>query len=569
MKTRKIIAAVVATFMVLAASALPAQAAGVKYQVTGKIFGAKGKTVMLIADTGKVLGSQAITKSPSTLKITSNSTTSNLSGATLQIVTTSGGDYYGPVVLGWSSKSKVYTQFGTKPTSKGKYNVGDLSVKKITSLQGYAKAAKSLSVSKKQVKNSVVKAANYKPVGVGTYGKAPGGTNAQAFLSNLRNFNGSSLVGDFDVQNAIADDQKFDGGDADGDGLPNAFDVNDDGDGKLDQAEDQNQQIAPTPELLQKNCEAQASFNIFTNFKSTAQNFAGNLNYYGTGEFEATDERIANALTNTMSIVMQPIASVCGSNVVRSEFKGVGTLPYAPADYVDISSVPTGPGTTGDYQWTVGNGKIGNTTIAGLAPFTFTSPKQISGQDVLMQRVTTADGKVYEFAGTMGFVFVTHPVPLRYSTDGTNFTDITFSGNRATYGSTVNNGPNSETNFIPLTQSTTLSVKFAVPQRLAIDGETGSYWDLGNMTYTPDIPNGFGGGQGPGKCDLLSRTDSQADSAVTSSARTFSMVFKLGDCFTERNKSWGTGAMQGGFDIQVVPSGGGGNSAQKLGVLGQ
>ena len=569
MNTRKIIAAIVATFMVLAASALPAQAAGVKYQVTGKISGAQGKTVLLIANTGKVLGSQAISKSPTTLKITSNSKTSNLSGATLQLVTTSGGDYYGPVVLGWNSKTKVYTQFGTKPTSKGKYAVGNLSVKGITTLQGYAKAAKSLSPSRKQVKNSVTKAVNYKPVGVGTYGKAPGGTNAQAFLSNLRNFNGASLVGDFDIRNAIADDQKFDGGDADGDGLPNAFDVNDDGDGKLDQAEDQNQQIAPTQELLQKTCEAQASFNVFTNFKSTAQNFAGNLNYYGTGEFQATDARIANALTNTMSIVMQPITSVCGSNVTKSEFKGVGTLPYAPADYVDITSVSTGPGTTGDYQWTVGNGKINNTTIAGLAPFTFTSPKQISGQDVLMQRVTTADGKVYEFAGTMGFVFVTHPVPLSYSTDGTNFTDITFSGNQATYGSTVNNGPNSETNFIPLSQIMTLSVKFAVPQRLAIDGETGSYWDLGNMTYTPDIPNGFGGGQGPGKCDSLSKTDSLADSAVASSARTFAMVFTLGDCFTARGKSWGTGAMQGGFDIQVVPSGGGGNSAQKLGVLGQ
>jgi len=564
--TREIIAAIVATFMVLAASALPAQAAGVKYQVSGNISGAKGKTVLLIANTGKVLGSQAISKSPATLKITSNSKTSNLSGATLQLVTTSGGDYYGPVVLGWSSKTKVYTQFGTNPTSKGKYTVGNLSVKGVTTLQGYAKAAKSLSPSKKQVKNSVTKAVNYKPVGVGTYGKTPGGTNAQAFLSNLRNFSGASLIGDFDIRNAIAEDQKFDGGDADGDGLPNAFDVNDDGDGKLDQAEAQNQQIAPTPELLQKNCEAQASFNIFTNFKSTAQNFAGNLNYYGTGEFQATDARIANALTNTMSIVMQPITSVCGSNVVKSEFKGVGTLPYAPADYVDITGKSGG---TGDYQWTVGNGQISRNVITGLAPYTFKSPNEISGQDVLMQRVTTADGNVYEFAGTMGFVFVTHPVPLSYSTDGTNFTDITFSGNQATYGSTVNNGPNSETNFIPISVSTKLWIKFAVPQRLAFDGETAGYWDLGNMTYTPDVPNGFGGGQGPGKCDSLQSIDSTGDSAVTSSARTFAMVFTLGDCFTEKSKSWGTGAMQGGFDIQVVPSGGGGNSAQKLGVLGQ
>jgi hypothetical protein len=372
------------------------------------------------------------------------------------------------------------------------------------------------------------------------------------------------IVGDFDIRNAIADDQKFDGGDADGDGLPNAFDVNDDGDGKLDQAEDQNQQIAPTPELLQKNCEAQASFNIFTNFKSTAQNFAGNLNYYGTGEFQATDARIANALSNTMSIVMQPITTVCGSNVIKSEFKGVGTLPYAPSKYVDISSVPTsGPGTTGDYQWTVGNGKIGNTTIAGLAPFTFTSPKQISGQDVLMQRVTTADGKVYEFAGTMGFVFVTHPVPLRFSTDnGSSWSNVSFNGNTANYGTAGK---------ISLASSTKLIVEFAVPQRLAIDGEAGAYWDLGNMTYSPDAPNAFGGGGGPGKCDRQSATDLTADSQVASSARVFQLGFTLGECFSEKSKSWGTSGqeLQGGVDIQVVPSGGGGNSAQKLGISAQ
>jgi type IV secretory pathway VirB2 component (pilin) len=64
-KTRKIIAALVAAFMVIAASAAPAQAAKkpaktYNFKVTGTISGAAGKTVLLIADTGRVLGSQAI-----------------------------------------------------------------------------------------------------------------------------------------------------------------------------------------------------------------------------------------------------------------------------------------------------------------------------------------------------------------------------------------------------------------------------------------------------------------------------------------------------------------------------
>jgi hypothetical protein len=542
-------------FLVLGASALPAQAAKApktyNFKVTGTISGANGKTVLLLADTGRVLGSQSITAAKQGLSITSSQKTSNLSGATLQLVTTSGGDYYGPVVLGWKSKTKVYTQFGTKASSKGKYKVGTIVVSSASAsgLQGYGKVKKKLSV----VKKNVVAATNYKPAGVGTYGKTGGA--AVALLGNARGFVASGPIGDIDLRNVIAEDKKFDGGDADGDGLPNAFDVNDDGDALLDQADSN----SPTPSAG-ANCQAGASFNIFTNYKSTAQNFAGNLNYYGSGEFQATEARIANALTNIMSIVMQPITSVCGSNVVKSEFKGVGTLPYAPADYVDITGKSGG---TGDYQWTVGNGQISGNVITGLAPYTFKSPNEISGQDVLMQRVTTADGNVYEFAGTMGFVFVTHPVPLRYSTDnGTSWSNVTFSGGSATYGTAQK---------IALANNTKLTVEFAVPQRLAFDGEGGSYWDLGNMTYSPDAPNAFGGGGGPGKCDSQAATDATADSAVAASARVFQLGFTLGTCFSEKSKSWGTTGqeLQGGVDIQVVPAGGGGNSAQKLGISAQ
>ena len=555
MSLRRLLAAFMAAFLVLGASALPAQAAkapkSYNFKVTGTISGANGKTVLLLADTGRVLGSQSITAAKQGLSITSSQKTSNLSGATLQLVTTSGGDYYGPVVLGWKSKSSVYTQFGTKASSKGKYKVGTIVVTGASSsgLQGYGKVKKKLSV----VKKNAVAATNYKPAGVGTYGKTGGA--AVALLGGARGFVASGPIGDIDLRNAIAEDKKFDGGDADGDGLPNAFDVNDDGDALLDQADSN----SPTPSAG-ANCQAGASFNIFTNFKNTATNLTGNLNAYGTGDSLATDAKIATALTNTMSIVMQPITSVCGSNVVKSEFKGVGTLPYAPADYVDITGKSGG---TGDYQWTVGNGQISGNAVSGLAAYTFTAPNQISGQDVLMQRVTTADGNVYEFAGTMGFVFVTHPLPLRYSTDnGTSWSNFTFSGGSATYGTAQK---------IALANNTKLTVEFAVPQRLAFDGEGGSYWDLGNMTYSPDAPNAFGGGGGPGKCDSQAATDATADSAVAASARVFQLGFILGTCFSEKSKNWGTSGqdLQGGVDIQVVPSGGGGNSAQKLGISAQ
>jgi hypothetical protein len=539
-------------FLVLGASALPAQAAKApktyNFKVTGTISGANGKTVLLLADTGRVLGSQSITAAKQGLSITSSQKTSNLSGATLQLVTTSGGDYYGPVVLGWKSKTKVYTQFGTKASSKGKYKVGTIVVSSASAsgLQGYGKVKKKLTV----VKKNVVAATNYKPAGVGTYGKTGGA--AVALLGGARGFVASGPIGDIDLRNAIAEDKKFDGGDADGDGLPNAFDVNDDGDALLDQADSN----SPTPSAG-ANCQAGASFNVFTNFKSTQTDFFENINYYGqTGTpFKANTETIAAALERSLSVVLSPITQVCNSNVVKTEFKGIG-VPYAPSEYVDISDVNIGPGTTRDYQWKPGDGKVGG--VLKTTPFDFTSANQISGQDVLMQRVTTADGNQYEFASSVGFVFVTHPVPVAWAlttdnADATSYTDITFNLNgRATYSITgLSNGASNNT----------LVLKVTRPQRLAIDGESGSFYDLAGFRYTPDMPN-----DGAGKCDALSYSDTQlsTDSAVTETPSYLVIKWRLKDCYSSRG-TWQTGSASD-FDVQVEPSGSGGNSAQKLSV---
>jgi hypothetical protein len=552
MNLRKLLATVMAAFLVLGASALPAQAAKApktyNFKVTGTISGASGKTVLLLADTGRVLGSQSIVKSKQALSITSSQKTSNLSGATLQLVTTSGGDYYGPVVLGWKSKSSVYTQFGTKASSKGKYKVGTIVVSSASAsgLQGYGKVKKKLSV----VKKNVVAATNYKPAGVGNYGKTGGA--AVSLLGNARGFIGSGPIGDIDLRNTIPQEQAFDGGDADGDGLPNAFDVNDDGDALLDQADSN----SPTPSAG-ANCQAGASFNVFTNFKSTQTDFFENINYYGqTGTpFKANTETIAAALERSLSVVLSPITQVCNSNVVKTEFKGIG-VPYAPSEYVDISDVNIGPGTTRDYQWKPGDGKVGG--VLKTTPFDFTSANQISGQDVLMQRVTTADGNQYEFASSVGFVFVTHPVPVAWAlttdnADATSYTDITFNLNgRATYSITgLSNGASNNT----------LVLKVTRPQRLAIDGESGSFYDLAGFRYTPDMPN-----DGAGKCDALSYSDTQlsTDSAVTETPSYLVIKWRLKDCYSSRG-TWQTGSASD-FDVQVEPSGSGGNSAQKLSV---
>jgi hypothetical protein len=110
-----------------------------------------------------------------------------------------------------------------------------------------------------------------------------------------------------------------------------------------------------------------------------------------------------------------------------------------------------------------------------------------------------------------------------------------------------------------------LKIVFRVPQRLAIDGESGKYWNLGNMDYFPDIPNGFAGASGgPGKCDSQKNTDDRADSEATSEV-TFEATFDLGDCFRKKSIAW-TPSSTLDIDLQVIPITGGGNSAQKIGV---
>ena len=92
------------------------------------------------------------------------------------------------------------------------------------------------------------------------------------------------------------------GGDADDDGIPNAFDVNDDGDAVLDSADS----TTPAPKAAADDgtttCGA-VDFKIFTNYKATQAGFAGTINAYGVGAFKVDKTNIASTITKTMSMV--------------------------------------------------------------------------------------------------------------------------------------------------------------------------------------------------------------------------------------------------------------------------
>jgi len=511
--------------------------------------------------TGRQLASAPITKNSQ--KITLKTINTNtLNGATLQLVnskTASGdarGDYFGPVVLSWSGSAKsnkatkLFTQIKTKSS---KLNLGAISIKRVsaTSKQGWGTANAKV----KAVSKEAVAGVNGRPLGVGNYGAT--GSNSMVKSAGVTAFAPSDPNS---PSNTI-------GGDLDKDGIPNAFDVNDDGDNLIDSGDTN----APQPVAATDNgnsvC-APVSFRIFTNFKATQSGFAGSINAYGIGSFLATESTIAAQITKTMTMVFSPITQVCGQAVTKTELKGIG-VPYAPSEYVELGTTCS----TGDYQWFIGAGRICASQGSGYpfgSAYTFSASDLPSGQDTFSMRVTLVDGSQHEFTSTPGFVFVTHPLILSYSTDGQNFTDINYSDTRPS-----NEGPAVNAPRISISQSNDLYLKIYRPQRLGIEGEGSGFFDLGGYKYTADIPNDIGSGPtpgtpmapsiGPGNCDSQALIDTAMSSDTpinTTSKPTLMIKWNIGKCFTDRGKAWSAGELT--VDIQVVPQGQGGNSAQKL-----
>ena len=590
------------------ASAVSTRATAKTYTVTATLKNAKNLTVMLVGKSGRLLATQSI---PTSGKVSLKTPKiSSIAGATLQLVngkaSSSKGDYYGPVLVGWkgsklSSATRVYTRL--KTSTKTTLALGTITVISVTKQQGYAAVAKASTLADSATKTQV-RAVKGKPSGVGNYGKASSaklsayGVRAQAPGDKCSPVNTSTCSPDGkelsppsgqpannqpannqpannqpannqpangapngnNDKGATVEDDNLLGGDADDDGLPNAFDVNDDGDTKTDSADLE----TPAPKVTGDEsgaCTA-VDFKIFTNFKATQPGFAGTINAYGTGAFLADATTIPKAIGSTMSMVFSPIATVCGSAVTKSELKGIG-VPYAPAEYVSLGDKCS----TGDYQWTIGNGKMcGSSTFSD--GYTFSLADLPSGQDTFSMRVTTADDKQYEFTASAGFVFVTHPMLLGYQAGETKGS-IDYSAGTPGPDGTAVNAPS-----ISLKQTDKLKLSFYRPQRLAIDGEPGfgeekpAFYDLGGFTYLPQLPNVANIGQ----CDSLSAidtvmtVDTRSDTAVKPTMELEWDFYTK--CFVPKSATWVTGDWQGGVDITVTPPGPGGNAGQKLFVKG-
>lgn len=551
-------ACLIAGSLVIAQPAQAASSSGPARTITATVQGGKGLTMLVVSGTGRTLASKKLTARTTRVSLKTPKI-SKTTGITVQFVNSTG-EYFGPAVLSWNGTTqtkatKVYSRL--KNTTAKTIALGTLTIKSVGTAkkQGYAVASKKVNLA--NIANSArTKAVKGRPAGVGSYGKATGTSGSSVASASVAS--SAALLADVapstspppggqQGEGAVAQDDDTLGGDKDRDGVINAFDVDDDGDRIVD-ASDAN---TPTSQVSADNgsrdCGA-IRWSIFTNFKATDPNYSGTLNAYGTGANELTGSRSATAIGNTMTMVFQPITQVCGSAVVKTEIKG-NSVAYAPSSYQTV----TGTCTTGDYQWSIGAGRMCATSGSSYAfgsGYTFSPGDLPSGQDTFSMRVTTAAGNSYEFTTSAGFVFVSHPMLVSYDTGSGEQT--------INYGSSIP--------AIAVTSSTVLRLKLYRPQRVGFDGESAQVYDLGGFRYTPDIPNGVNqSGQAPGKCDALTVVDTAmaSDTVIDPVAKpTILLEWNLKSCFDAKGVSWSAGSLT--VDIQVEPNGPGGNSAQKL-----
>lgn len=201
------IAALTALALLLA-SADVSDSAAQSLTVDGVLSKGAGFTVYLVESAGK--STPAVVRSTGKFSF-KKVTKTRLKGASLQMSDTNG-RYAGPIVLG-GTNSKVSTTFSGKlPGAKQK----KLSLGTVTLKSGYGQvskaAAKSLGIA---VSKATTKAHKGKPLGAGQLGLVSTGSTA-----NVRSF----------VEGA----ESASGSDEDRDGIPNAFDADDDGDLILD-----------------------------------------------------------------------------------------------------------------------------------------------------------------------------------------------------------------------------------------------------------------------------------------------------------------------------------------------
>jgi len=283
--------------------------------------------------------------------------------------------------------------------------------------------------------------------------------------------------------------------DVDKDGLVEALDVDDNGNGIIDNY-DSSSVTQPAN-----------SFRVFSNFKLEMNE---SLNLHATGLSTAL---VDSALSRAQTLAI----AVAGGTGETTELDCTG-LSYCSAGGTGTAP-PTGgsafPGTAGGSFDPDGDG-FGTITKGPTGDFqlgTGASTSTISAGDTLIERVIGTDGVERQIPGVLNFIFTSIPAikSVVINSDPAQTIDYTLTNNRL---GSLNNCIS-----VPATGTVLIKITGWRPQRPGVTaaGE-GTYVDLGNSKITIDIPNGptpGGPASGPGNCAASAYSESDTNLSTT------------------------------------------------------
>lgn len=345
--------------------------------------------------------------------------------------------------------------------------------------------------------------------------------------------------------------------DVDRDGLVDAIDIDDDGDGIID-----NYDTSSTTPPSQ-------SFSVFSNLKLSMED---SLNLHATG---LSTELVSDALANYQTLAIQVAGTEeetteldCGSLSYCSA-GGTGSIP--PEGTADFPGLPGGAyDPDGDGHGTITRGPTGDFQLK-----TGASMADIQGGDILLQKISGSGGETTEVPGTLNFVFTSTPAMKSIAVNANPAQTIDYQA--ADRLGSLNNCVQ-----VPATGNVSLTITGWRPQRLGVvsAGEA-TYMDLGHSMLTIDIPNAPAiapsiGGAGPGNCagEFYAENDTHLESASVglqdvrgdieaSISNTYTFTIDVTGCLGEI--SWNSGERLQ-LDLQFR-SNDGDNAAQKICVL--
>ena len=477
--------------------AVPAMAQGVN--VSGTVKGGKGMKISAIGLDGTA--TTASIKSNGAFKLSVPS--SRAKNATLHLIS-GNGDYYGPVVLARSkSKTTGYTRLNNKTV-----NLGTISKKTGFAIVGTTPASGTYSTKAGTVKVAKKTGA---PLGAGKLGLVKVASSA-AELSRKGEMqsgggNGSGGGGQQGGGQQFSPTDPCGtavGGDCDKDGVPNAFDVDDNGNLTIDMTDAVS--VASTAKLLTySDVRPSIGNTINANAGATPEQinaFLGSTNAQTPTGLALTFYYSSEDLIGQSSGTLTSVWATCGTG---APWCAPGTGTATVSGFSEFPQILPDVAQFGSVSWGAYTGSTCATQGQPCQPSATPSPG--NGFQSSSQQGAPAGSSVWtaftkpNAADTLGTVNADSVLTLNYRGNGVTqsqkpiaispyfvttpaITNVTTGAtSRAlSYPYTANEGT-SRSNGFQLGADGNLSLTLWRPQRLALPGEAGQFYDVGGLHY--------------------------------------------------------------------------------------